>query len=160
MKKNERLYMEAILKHVKKVGDRINLVIQVLQKKAMKHDESKFLEPEFSNYSKRFINLHNITYGSKEYKKSLKGLDSTIKHHYNNNDHHPEYYTNGIKDMNLMDLIEMLMDWWAATEKHDDGNIFHSLEISKKRFGYSDDLDQILKNTINFLKNFKEKKIK
>ena len=53
--------------------------------------------------------------------------------------------------MNLVDLIEMICDWKAASERHADGDIYKSIEINQKRFGYSDELKQILKNTIEIL---------
>ena len=44
-----------------------------------------------------------------------------IDHHYANNRHHPEHWPNGINDMTLMDLIEMLADWKAATARNKNG---------------------------------------
>lgn len=55
-----------------------------------------------------------------------------------------------IKSMDLIDLIEMISDWKAATMRHDDGDILKSLEINQKRFGYSDELKQILINTLKY----------
>jgi len=49
--------------------------------------------------------------------------------------------------MDLFDIIELLMDWKASSERHDDGNIYKSLEINKDRFQMSDQLIQIFKNT-------------
>jgi hypothetical protein len=40
------------------------------------------------------------------------------------------------------------MDWKAATLRHADGDILKSIEINQKRFGYSDDLKEIFKNTV------------
>lgn len=54
----------------------------------------------------------------------------------------------GIRGMSLFDLIEMLCDWKAATLRHNDGNIRRSIELNQKRFGYSDELKQILLNTL------------
>lgn len=68
-----------------------------------------------------------------------------------NNSHHPEFYENGICGMNLLDLVEMLCDWKAATLRHNDGDIRRSIEINQKRFGYSDELKQILLNTLQFI---------
>jgi hypothetical protein len=81
----------------------------------------------------------------------LKDLKPTLDHHYSNNSHHPEHYKNGIDDMDLLDVIEMLMDWKASTERHDDGNIHSSLEINKNRFHISEQLYNILNNTIKNL---------
>lgn len=50
--------------------------------------------------------------------------------------------------MNLVDIIEMLCDWKAATLRHADGDIYKSIEINQKRFGYSDELKSIFINTI------------
>ena len=41
----------------------------------------------------------------------------------------------------------MFFDWKAATERHDNGNIFKSIEINKKRFEMSDQLCDIFTNT-------------
>ena len=57
----------------------------------------------------------------------------------------------GIGGMDLIDLCEMLMDWWAATKRHADGDIMKSIEINQKRFGYSEELKQIFINTIKTL---------
>ena len=66
-----------------------------------------------------------------------------------------EYFANGIKDMTLLDLLEMLCDWKASSERHADGNIYRSIEINQSRFGYSDEVKDILKNTVNFLNSSK-----
>ena len=57
----------------------------------------------------------------------------------------------GIRGMNLLDLVEMICDWKAATMRHADGDILRSIEINQKRFGYSDELKQILLNTVPLL---------
>jgi len=113
------------------------------------HDASKLEEPEKSMYDEFTPKLKAMTYGSNEYKASLKEMGVALKHHYENNSHHPEHFENGINGMNLMDLLEMLADWQAACLRHDDGDIRKSLEINKKRFGISDQLAEILQNSIN-----------
>ena len=70
-----------------------------------------------------------------------------MNHHYAQNSHHPEHYDNGINDMDLIDLIEMICDWKAASERHADGNIFESIKINKQRFNISDQLERIFINT-------------
>jgi len=42
---------------------------------------------------------------------------------------------------------EMFFDWKAATERHNDGNIFKSIKINQDRFKYSDQLADIFTNT-------------
>jgi hypothetical protein len=67
------------------------------------------------------------------------------------NPHHPEHYSDGIDGMNLLDLVEMVCDWKAATLRHDDGDIKKSVEINQKRFGMSDQLTKIIRNTVKLL---------
>ncbi len=50
-----------------------------------------------------------------------------------------------------MDLVEMFCDWMAATERMADGDIMNSIEINQARFGYSDDLAEIFRNTVECL---------
>lgn len=54
----------------------------------------------------------------------------------------------GLHGMSLLDLIEMLCDWKAATLRHDNGDIRKSININQKRFGYSDELRRIFLNTL------------
>jgi hypothetical protein len=50
--------------------------------------------------------------------------------------------------MSLLDLLEMLMDWKAASERHPDGmKIALSIELSSQRFSIGEQLKQILLNT-------------
>ncbi|WP_260858005.1 DUF5662 family protein [Bacillus sp. FJAT-22090] len=75
-------------------------------------------------------------------------MQVALKHHYENNSHHPEYHQDGIRGMDLLDVVEMFCDWKAATMRHADGDINKSIEINKERFGYSDELAQIFKNSV------------
>ena len=75
-------------------------------------------------------------------------MQPALDHHYRENNHHPEYYEDGIKGMSLVDLIEMVCDWMAATKRVQNGDIYTSLEINKKRFGIDDQLAKILENTV------------
>lgn len=53
-----------------------------------------------------------------------------------------------LRGMSLLDVIEMLIDWKAATERHANGSILKSIEINQSRFRYSDDLKRIFLNTV------------
>jgi hypothetical protein len=119
--------------------------------RSLMHDASKLEEPEKSMYDEFTPKLRASTYGSDEYKQFLKDMGTALKHHYENNSHHPEHYQNGVNGMSLLDVIEMLADWKAAGMRHADGNIQQSLEINKTRFGISDQLFEILQNTVREL---------
>lgn len=123
------------------------LVNKVLNKRALLHDKSKLLPPEKDGFDEYTPKLHDCTYGSEEYKSFLRGLQNILNHHYANNSHHPEHYSNGIYGMNIFDVTEMFCDWTAACKRHADGNIYSSLDINQKRFGYTDGFKLVLKNT-------------
>lgn len=138
------------LKHSQRVGELVVQTIKELSERSVSHDRSKTEEPELSVFNEYTPKLQKSTYGSDEYKGFLKEMQVGLDHHYANNRHHPEHFDNGINDMTLVDLIEMLADWKAATERHDDGSLVKSLPIQKERFGISDQLTQILENTARY----------
>lgn len=136
------------LKHIKQVTDLMYSMIYVIAKRLTSHDASKLQEPEKSMYDTFTPLLRLTTYGSEEYKATLTEMGPALDHHYQVNSHHPEHYQNGINGMSLIDLVEMLADWKASTMRHADGDILKSLEINKASFGMSDQLFEILKNTV------------
>ena len=138
--------------HIRRVRFYLVKCINELSGRSYNHDRDKIEDSVekrlFDEYTPK---LRECTYGSDEYKEFLKGLKEGLDIHYKNNRHHPEHFENGIKDMNLIDLLEMICDWKAASERHADGDVYKSLVINKERFGYSDELYNILKNTVDFL---------
>jgi hypothetical protein len=139
------------LLHIKRVNELLLLFAKELMDRAICHDNSKLYDPEKPLFDKMTPLLKGLTYGSEEYKKSLAELKPALDHHYSHNSHHPEYYKDGINDCNLFDLVEMLCDWKAASERHTDGNIFKSIQINKIRFEMADQLAKIFENTVNKL---------
>lgn len=63
------------------------------------HDESKFSEEEFEPYAQKWFGDKKETF---EYEEAWK-------HHYMNNEHHPEYWLG--EDMPLIYILEMICDW-------------------------------------------------
>ena len=112
---------------------------------------SKLADPEKTTFDEYTPKLKTSTYGSDEYKRFLAEMRPALEHHYAENRHHPEHFPNGIDDMTLIDVMEMLADWKAATERHDDGDIARSLKIQAERFGISEQLARILHNTVDYL---------
>lgn len=62
-----------------------------------------------------------------------------------------EWMNSPVNDMNLVDLLEMICDWKAASERHNNGNIRKSIEINADRFGMSPQLTKIFENTADLL---------
>ena len=153
----ENDYIRDTKEHINLVKNFMLLFAEALTKRAYVHDQSKLESPEKEIFCKYTPELDNCPYGSEEYKEHLKKLKVALDHHYANNSHHPEFYENGIRGMNLLDIVEMMCDWLASTMKHQGSDIQKSIHINQERFQYSDDLKQILENSIDIFQAEKEK---
>lgn len=138
-------------KHIKNVDKFIYKIIDLLKRRAKIHDESKLENPELDIFTEFTPKLANSTYGSEEYKGFLSSMNQALTHHYQNNRHHPEHFKNGIDDMNLIDIVEMICDWKAATLRHNDGDLLSSIEVNQLRFNYDKQLKSIFINTAKLL---------
>lgn len=134
--------------HIYTVRELFVRFMRNLADRASSHDASKLDDPERSMYDLYTPMLRSTTYGSEQYQGILAEMGPALQHHYEHNSHHPEHFANGINGMSLLDLLEMLADWKAATLRHDDGDLIKSLEINRERFQISDQLYEILENTI------------
>ena len=171
------------MRHIETVRNYLNLCIKELLERQESHDQSKFSDEEIPVFEKYTQKLRSCTYGSDEYKQFLKEMEPALKHHYMNNRHHPEFFKkfvcNGcfkefknnepnecdvcgysqfqeesdIEQMNLIDLLEMIVDWKCSSMRHDDGDLMKSIEINAKRFKYSGSLKQIFINTAKWLES-------
>jgi hypothetical protein len=139
--------MRATLAHKLRVADLLARVASNIVDRAIHHDDSKFSEQEFELFSEQTARLKGLTYGSPEYKAALKALGPALEHHYAVNRHHPEHTPEGIDSMTLLDVVEMLCDWKAATERHADGSLERSITQNAERFGYDDRFQRLLRNT-------------
>ena len=81
----------------------------------------------------------------------MKKMGKALNHHYNANKHHPEHWEYGITQMNLLEILEMLADWKAASERMKEGSLLLSIEKNQTRFKYSDEFKNLLLNTTKYL---------
>lgn len=138
-------------KHIENVRKFIRFMTDKLTQRGVDHDASKLASPEaeiFAQYTKK---LASLTFDSQEYKECLEAMKPAIDHHYGQNRHHPEHFTAGVNDMTLIDIVEMLCDWKAASMRQNDGNLLKSIEVNAKRFKIDGQLKQILINTAKSL---------
>ena len=133
--------------HIHKVQRYLLGCVSELVGRAHRHDQSKLVDPEVSVFDEFTPKLRDSTYGSDEYKAYLVGMGEGLAHHYEINDHHPEHFDGGIADMDLLQVLEMLCDWKAATERHADGDLGRSIKQNAERFGYGPELEQLLTTT-------------
>jgi hypothetical protein len=138
-------------RHSLRVGELVGQVVAELVGRMTQHDLSKTEPPELEMFDQMTARLDQLEYGTPEYEECRREmLGQALAHHYEHNRHHPEHYgANGINDMTLVDLVEMLCDWKAATErmKAGTGDLQVSFDVNKGRFGISDQLQRVLINT-------------
>lgn len=141
------------IRHIETVRNYLNEVIRELLNRQEQHDQSKLQNPEREMFDKWTSKLRGVSYGSEEYKGFIREMSKdALKHHYENNRHHPEHFERGVLGMNLIDLIEMFCDWYASGKRHDDGDIYKSIKINKKvKLADSDALEKIFINTADWI---------
>lgn len=139
-----------VKEHISLVQKWINNFVWVMQGRAKVHDKSKLESPEKEMFDEYTWRLKNTVFGSEEYQKQLDGMGEALKHHYQNNAHHPEHYPNGVDGMTLFNLVEMVCDWMAAAEKK---NVAIDMDYLQSRFGISLQLRSIIENTLKEIDN-------
>lgn len=114
-----------------------------------RHDDSKLEPEELGHYVATIDEFEKYPFGSEGYNKAKESLGPAVLHHYKHNRHHPEHFEDGIDGMNLLDVIEMLCDWKAATQNHPEnvGDMAKSIEWATKKYKISPQLAKILYNT-------------
>lgn len=140
--------------HIMEVQSLLFFMAQNFKNRASAHDLSKLSGIEKEIFDEWTPRLASVDYGTPEYYEMLKELKPALDHHYANNDHHPQYFEDGIEGMNLMQVVEMFCDWYAATKRHDNGDIRKSIVHNEKRFKIPPVLSMIFLNTVTeFEKN-------
>jgi len=139
------------LMHSLRVGGLVIELVTAMLGRATTHDLTKTQPPEVEGFNRAKWRLSTMAYDSPEYAASRADLSDTLAHHYQHNRHHPEHFgPAGVAGMTLVDLVEMLADWKAASERMrtGTGSIINSILINRDRFGLSEQLTQILINTV------------
>lgn len=136
------------MRHIERVRNLLNTMAIDLLRRGELHDQTKMEPPEVGPFTKMTPELSKLTFGTPEYEESKKQLGEALTHHYARNRHHPQHWKRGIRDMNLLDIIEMFCDWKAASERHDDGNLRKSIQINGEKYQFPPELVEIFENTV------------
>jgi hypothetical protein len=132
--------------HIGKVQFWMGHVIDNILGRSNNHDMSKYSQEEYGLVVGKPA-FDKYEYMSKEERAALAGVKDALVHHYAHNPHHPEHYPNGVTDMSLFDLIEMIADWKAAGEMSPSGSFAGSIAYNIERFNLSPEMVKILENT-------------
>ena len=132
--------------HIYNVRKLLNKFADILKQKGETHDQSKLEEPEVYGWAAMDLEPR-YEYGSYEYYDKLRRFSEVFNHHYKVNSHHPEHFVNPENEMTLIDMIEMLCDWFAYKQ---DVPVDEGIKLIKdqcKRFKFSDTIKSLLINT-------------
>jgi hypothetical protein len=132
-------HIDLVRRHLRRVRDE-------LARRSDVHDASKLVEPEKSGFDIIRPRLDHDDIESDEYRATLREFDAVLRHHYDVNRHHPEHFADGIAGMSLWDVVEMLCDWAAASQRKPGGTV--NIAWAVERFGIEPQLASILRNSV------------
>ena len=132
--------------HIQSVRRLLNKFADILKYKGRVHDQSKLEEPEVYGWAAMDLE-EKYDYGSPEYYDKLRRFSEVFKHHYTVNSHHPEHFANPEGEMTLIDMIEMLCDWFAYKENVPLNEGKQLISDQCKRFNFSKTIKNLLINT-------------
>lgn len=132
--------------------DGIDKFINDLSIRMATHDQSLLCRENRKVLELNLPIMSILDYGSEVYQHYFKEIKPVLETHYSINPHHPEHYENGICGMNIVDLSEMLIDWYAASKAHINGDIIKSIEVNQERFNYSEKFKNMLIRSAELLK--------
>ena len=134
--------------HMQRVSALLGEAAVAFIQRAAAHDLSKLTPEELGPLQamQDYTAVHGqAPYGTPEYEAQRQTLGPMLAHHYAANSHHPEHYPDGVAGMDLFDLLEMFLDWKAASERGGESamNLSHSVATYK----IPPMLESILRNT-------------
>ncbi len=138
---------ETIL-HVSEVSENMEVIASELRKRGIAHDRTKFQSLEFDAFVSTREQFKKANYGTPEYQACVDAVKPAVDHHHQNNQHHTGFHPNGVSDMSLIDLAEMVADWKAAERRSPDKKLVDTLDYAFNKYGIGEQLGRILKNTL------------
>jgi len=147
MDTKHEVLLEMIIHRVE-VQENLAQMRSVLKKRGIVHDKSKFTAIEFDAFVSTRPKFSKANYGTTEYQECVDEIKPAIDHHYSNNRHHPGFFKNGFANMNLFDILEMLADWKAASNRSPDLSFLDSLPIAFKKYSIPENMQTHIMNTL------------
>ena len=123
------------LRHIMTVQALLRRFARQLLNRADNHDLSKLTPDELGGMIEIDSIADKFGLNSPEYMAALSG--TAIKLHRSRYSHHPEYHLNGVEDMNIFDLVEMVCDWKVANQLRGHPEWKKSVGMMAERFSLS-----------------------
>lgn len=142
-----------IMRHRETVADFLTALSDYFRYRAREHDRSKLKFDEFAGFARINVVARNHAYGTPEYDASMeeaKKPGGCIHTHFGRNAHHPEFHQSE-KDMGLFDLMEMVIDWKAASMTYGTNTLAESLPIQLERFNFERWQEKVIREMVKFV---------
>jgi len=139
------------LRHISEVAENLAVMRSDLEQRGIKHDRSKLEEFEFDAFVKTRPKFKKANYGSPEYQECFDIIKPAIERHYCNNRHHTGFHEGGFADMNLLDILEMLADWKAASRRSPNLSFKDSLPKAFERYHIPENMQKHIIATLDYL---------
>lgn len=137
--------------HIERVRVFCQLVSEEMVERGRVHDASKFDAAERLVFAANTAGRDQVAFGSPAYFAHLQTVRPALAHHYAANRHHPEHFEDGVDGMHLLDILEMVCDWMAASlrDTNDLAPAHRAVDMNQSRFGYSDAFCAMLHRTVD-----------
>lgn len=149
-------YKKSVMMHKTHVSLLMEIMSRDIRRKGRLHDVSKLsgIEASMGEMFQEDYNKINVAIPlMPDIEKYNNEMAPAFVEHFKNNDHHVEHFKNGLSDMNILQLTELLCDSLAhMIEKgYAKYECLEKIEFQLKSCNASDDLISIAKNTIDYL---------
>lgn len=144
-------FLTDTLLHIGEVQENLEVFAGQLRQRGLSHDRTKLQEPEFGAFVSTREKFKKANYGSPEYQECVDTVKPAVDHHYKNNRHHTGFHENGVYDMTLVDIVELVCDWKAAARRSPDKKLEDTLDYAFQKYGICGQLANIITNTLRDL---------
>lgn len=120
-----------------------------LARRAMVHDASKLQSTERAAWDVMRPAVDAAEHDSPEYHALLAEMQPTLDHHFARNSHHPEHHAAGILGMDMLDLIEMVCDWIAASRRDGKALVPYIRGGASRRFEIPEALAELMVRSVS-----------
>ncbi len=139
------------LMHISEVQENLAEIRADLEQRGISHDRTKLLPVEFDAFVSTRPKFKKANYGSPEYQECVDAIKPSIDHHYAYNRHHTGFFDDGFSDMNLLDILEMLADWKAASRRSPDLSFVDSLPKAFDKYSIPENMQKHIVATLKYL---------
>lgn len=145
--------LATIIRHRDMVRLNVKKLTDELSTRALAHDLSKLMVDEIDGFVKINKAARENAYGSPEYEASFRAAKEPggcIALHFSRNSHHPEFHGHE-RDMGFLDLIEMVLDWKAASDTYGQNTLRGGLAVHRRRFEFEPEQWWLIEQVVDWI---------